>query len=430
MSRSESRPSTVNVDPAVDIQHTLADTLAYARQREYAGWDYVDGMSSRLLQALPVESKWLNLAVQETVKRAPINLRPLFLVEQRRNFKGTALFAMANLTAADVIDHQSQNINGDTPGLKPVDYRNEVRPLLDWLIDNQSNGFSGFCGGHQHTIQGLHHQGPINDPDLVSTSYAVRALLRGATLDCEYAKVARTAVEWAVDDMEYREVDAGAKITYYPKHPDDAYTLNAGAIAARMFIDLYAYFDDESLLRYGEELLRYIASEQTSIGGWYYRVPADSSHLSMDNHHNGFIIEAFQRHRDVTGSSMFTSTYERALEFYRTTLFDASGAPHWDETSEYPRDIHAAAQGILVFTYAGEFDFARQIIRWACQNLSDGDGRFFFRQHRFYTKRITLMRWCQAWMAYALSEYLAARYGPGVNQFGRTHPSDATRPEF
>jgi len=31
---------------------------------------------------------------------------------------------------------------------------------------------------------------------------------------------------------------------------------------------------------------------------------------------------------------------------------------------------------------------------------------FYYQKNKFYTKRFTLMRWCQAWMAYAMSEYL------------------------
>lgn len=399
--RSRARQTATSSE--AELTRTLSGALAYARERDYAGWDYVDGMSSRLLQRVPIDNKWLNIAVQETIKRAPVNLRPLFLVEQRRNFKGVALFAMANFRADRVLNEE-----GDIPGARTVDYRQEGVDLLDWLIENRSTGFSGFCGGHKHVIQMLHHRGPINHPDLTSTADAVKALLRGARYDDSYAEIARTAADWAVDDMNYREVDGGAKIRYFPKHPDDVYTLNAGAVAARMFVDLYDYFGDDELLEYGERLLSYIALKQTSAGGWYYRVPADSSHLSMDNHHNGFIIEAFQRHREVTGSDEFEDTLDRSLSFYRNTLFDADGAPNWDESSVYPRDIHAASQGILVFTHAGDYAFARRIIDWACTALSDGNGRFFFRQQRFYTKRITLMRWCQAWMTYAIAEFLAA----------------------
>ncbi len=401
----------------------LRETLAYARQREYTGWDYGDGMSSRLLQWVPVDNKWLNILVQELAKRPPINVRPMLLVEQRRNYKGTALFAMANLNTARLLGEideeptgridmesiaQNGGIDADTTG--SVDYKRESYQLIEWLIANRSVGYSGFCGGHQHPIQHFNGKGLPNDPDIVSTSFAVKSLLRTTRLDPMYASIARTAVDFLVEDLNYRPRDDGACIDYHFNHPTDAYTINAGAIGARMLLDLYAYFGEDAHRRRAERILDHVATLQTDIGGWTYRDPPSSSHLSMDNHHNGFIIESLLRHREVTGSDRYAETTDRALSFYRETLFDSSGAPNWDENKAYPRDIHASAQGILVFTYADDLDFARRIIAWTLDQLYAGNGRFYYRKHRLYTTRITLMRWCQAWMAYAISEYLTALY--------------------
>ncbi|WP_254547456.1 antibiotic ABC transporter permease [Halomarina pelagica] len=377
----------------------LEDTLRYARERDYTGWDYFDGMSSRLLRAAPVDNKWLNIAVQEGIKRAPINLRPLFLVEKRRNFKGTALFSMANDTAYD--------LTGDDL------YRAEARQLADWLIENAPEGYSGFCGGHTHEMQLLDERRGAYVPNAIPTSYAVKALLRAAesTGEERYADVARTATNFVYDELEYRELEGGARIKYQPEYTGEFYTLNCGAIAARMLVDLYEYFGDEELLERSTKLLDYLATKQQPIGGWTYRDPPSASHLSMDNHHNGFIIEGFLRYREVTGDDRHEETIERALEFYRDTLFEPNGAPNWDEESRFPKDIHAATQGIIVFSMAGDGEFARRIVDWVLGTLYAGDGRFYYQKRRFYTKRFTLMRWCEAWMAYALAEHL--RYAEG-----------------
>ena len=47
----------------------LRNALAYARANDYAGWDYVDGMSSKVWKSLPIDYKWANIAFQEVVKR-------------------------------------------------------------------------------------------------------------------------------------------------------------------------------------------------------------------------------------------------------------------------------------------------------------------------------------------------------------------------
>ena len=417
------------------VLSALERTLAYARERDYTGWDYGDGMSSRLRRASPIQHKWLNVAFQEAVKRAPVNVRRLLLVEQRRNYQGTALFAMANQTVDHLLDGPggADDASGATdggattaapqgmdtsPGLPSgmvdsptVDYAREARSLLEWLLENRSEGYAGYCGGYQHPIQHLDGRGDPGEPDVVNTSFGVRALLRGGEYDPVYPDVARSAADFVVGDLSFEPADddTGAVIDYHTKHPQAYYTINAGALGARLFVDLYARFEEPELRERAEALLDHIATLQTDLGGWYYREPRDASHLSMDNHHNGFVIEAFQRYVEVVDDDRYDATLESALRFYRDVLFEDGGAPNFDETSSYPRDVHASTQGVLVFTYAGDLAFARQVLQWALENLHAGDGRFYFRKERLYTRRVTLMRWCQAWMAYAMAEYLDAR---------------------
>jgi len=391
-------------DPPFDVAafRTLLDVLAYSRDRAYTGWDYCDGLSSRVLGALPVENRWVNLAFQETAKRAPINARPLLLVEQRRNFMGAGLFAMANLTVDRLLREQ-----GDTAGDPGVDFAGEAVDLLDWLVRNRCRGYSGFCGSHQHRTQSLTNTGDTNMPSVVSTAAPARALLRSGDLDPVFPAVGRTAADFVVEDLAYREVDGGAVLKYLPKDSWDYVTPNAMAVGAHLLVDLWAATGDDALAERAGRILDYVATLQTNAGGWYYRHPPDESHLSMDNFHNGFIVESMLRYDEAVGENRYGDVLDRALSFYRHELFDADGAPNWDESSTYPRDVHASAQGILVFSRTGELERARRILSWAVENLFDGDGRFYFRKHRFYTKRVTLMRWCQAWMAYAISEYLA-----------------------
>ncbi len=373
----------------------LRQTLAYAREREYTGWDYGDGLSSRLLDILPFESKWTNIAVQETVKRSPINLRPLFFVEQRRNFKGTALFALANLHAYQLTD--------------AARYRSEAKSLIEWLCAHGSDQVPEFAGCHRHDLQGLDGKQTAGTPGVVGTAYGVQALLAGAeTLDDRYREVAHTAADFVFDRLGYEEIESGARIDYKPTESDAYYTLNANALGARILLDLYDDRPDDRLLAGATNILDYVVSRQTDAGGWMYRDPPDASHLSMDNHHNGFIVETLLRYSALIDDDRYENALRDSLSFYRDTLFEESGAPNWDESSAYPRDIHAAAQGIIVFTHAGDIAFARRILDWTLDHLHKGDGQFFFRKHRFYTTRVTLMRWCQAWMAYALSTHLSA----------------------
>jgi hypothetical protein len=381
------------------VRDRLAATLRYAREREYTGWDYGDGMHSRLREALPVDHKWINIGFQELAKRSPINVRPLLGVRQRRNYQGAALFAMANQTLAGFDDPPDE-----------TDYEDEARRLADWLVENRIEGYSGYCAGYPHPIQHLDGRGDPGEPDIINTSFGVKALLRAAEYDDRYATIVVDADRFVTDDLNYGppENGRGAVVDYHTKHPQDYYTINAGAMGARLFLDLYAYFDEERHRHRAEALLDHIADLQTDRGGWKYRDPPEASHLSMDTHHNGFIVESFQRYRTVTGSDRYAETLADALAFFRRDLLGPDGAPNFDERQAYPRDIHASTQCALVFTYDGDLERARRALQWVFENLAAGDGRYYFRKERYFTRRVTLMRWCQAWLSFAMSESLAA----------------------
>jgi len=376
------------------VLHHLVGDLDYARERDYRGWDLYDGESSRILQALPVNNKWLNLAFQQTVRRAPVNVRPLLAVEQRRNFMGVALFAIANVRAFERTGEQR--------------FLDDASELVEWLIENRSTGYRGFCGGHKHPLQDLDKRTMPNVPGIIGTTYAVRALLAAAKhLDASYRETALTAADFVFDDLDYSSHPDGARIDYKPIDTGDYYTLNANALGARLLVNLYDASGKRRLREGAREILDYVAAQQTEAGGWMYRDPPETSHLSMDNFHNGFIVESLLRYQEVCGSDRYASTLDDATAFYRG-LFTDAGAPRYDERNEFPRDIHSSAQGAVVFSMLGDEAFARRIVRWAVEHLSNGKGRFYHEKRRFYTKRITLMRWCQAWMAHGMARLLSA----------------------
>lgn len=375
-----------------DLLAQLRETLAYSRERDYTGWDLYDGESSRILRALPVDNKWLNLAFQQLPRRAPVNVRPLLLVEQRRNFLGGALFALANVGAYELTGERR--------------YLADAEGLVEWLLDSRSEGYAGFCGGHNHYVQGLSKRTHPDTPGIVGTSYAVKALLAADEhLDDDYREIALTAADFVFEDLEYETVPEGARIKYKPDDPVTNYTINANALGARLLIDLYDATGSDRHREGAREIFDYVAARQTEAGGWPYRDPPEASHLSMDNFHNGFVVESLLRYREVTESKRYADTLASATAFYES-LFEPDGAPRYDESSAYPRDVHSSAQGGIVFSMLGEDDRAATVLRWAVEHLSDGEGRFYHERRRLYTKRITLMRWCQAWMAYAFARYL------------------------
>jgi hypothetical protein len=76
---------------------------------------------------------------------------------------------------------------------------------------------------------------------------------------------------------------------------------------------------------------------------------------------------------------------------------------------KYPFDIHGAAQGVITFALAqhrtGSGDqMSRKILNWTLAHMYEPhSGWFYYQKRRAFRTRIPLLRWCQAWMAWALA---------------------------
>ena len=72
--------------------------LAYCRENDWAGYDPYDALNSKIFKVLPfLNARLPRLALTQTLKRCPFNLRPLLLVPKTQNPKGLALLLTACL---------------------------------------------------------------------------------------------------------------------------------------------------------------------------------------------------------------------------------------------------------------------------------------------------------------------------------------------
>jgi hypothetical protein len=182
----------------------------------------------------------------------------------------------------------------------------------------------------------------------------------------------------------------------------------AGALAAR----LGALRGDAELIREGGRLVRYVVSKQTDYGAWFYAEPPSASHITHDNYHTGFILDAIQGYGLAAGSDEFETVYKHGAEFYEQRLFEPDGAARFMSDRLYPVDIHGCAQGIITFSlrqrHAGTgADTAARVLQWTLDNMWDpASGWFYYQKRRRYRTRIRELRWCQGWMSWALASYL------------------------
>jgi len=379
----------------------LERVLDTARAVDYEGYSKHDALNAPWLERLAGESRLRRLAAIQLVMRCPLHVRPLLRVRKARNAKGISLFARALLAR-----HRLAGANEDAQ---------EATELLDWLLGNSSAEFGGRAWGYPYPWQDAGFFAPRDLPNRVVTSFVGQALLDGyETLrEPRYLEAASEAVQFLLSaPRTLYEDDERRCVSYVPDESIDWIVLDVSALAGALAARLGALQDDPELVAEGGRLVRYVVSKQTDEGAWFYAEPPSASHITHDNYHTGFILDAILLYGRVTGSREFDDAYRRGVDFYERRLFEPDGAPRFMSDRKYPFDIHGSAQGILTFSLRqkdhGEGgDVAGRVLDWTLTNMFDPDsGWFYYQKRRGFRTRIRELRWCQGWMSWALASYL------------------------
>ena len=293
-------------------------------------------------------------------------------------------------------------------------YKQQADALLSRLLSvSQKNRFSGHCWGYEHPWQNIAFFIPPYEPNSVVTCAAGEAFLDawrhfGRPEDLA---VCTSAADFLLHDLRRIDVGPDRMCRSYDLRSDWK-VINVNAFIAAYLAKLYVHTKNEIYKETAEKTMRWVMDCRTPDCAWYYTDPPEASRITIDNYHTGFVLDSIQEYLEVFDKAEYEQVWRQGLAFYRKTLFAAEGAPCWMVGRPTPHDIHGAAQGIITFSRASAkdpalADQAAKILDWTLENLYDPrPSRFYYQKTKRWTKRFTLMRWCQGWMCYAISEYL------------------------
>ncbi|MBU1340870.1 MAG: antibiotic ABC transporter permease, partial [Proteobacteria bacterium] len=135
----------------------------WLEDNDYKAYDTFDGLSSKFLRPFTFNNRYLNIALQQTIRRFPINIRPLVGIHKDYSSKGMGFLARSYL-----------NLYKKTGDRK---YADKAKQCLNWLIENQSNGYSGACWGNHFDYQSRVFYLPKGIPTIVWVSLIGHAFL-------------------------------------------------------------------------------------------------------------------------------------------------------------------------------------------------------------------------------------------------------------
>ncbi|MFZ1035509.1 MAG: hypothetical protein WAN72_26245 [Candidatus Acidiferrales bacterium] len=370
--------------------HRLSEWL---EKNDYRGYDTFDGLNAKYLRPLTFETKFLRTVLQQGVRRFPVNVRPLLGIPKNRSTKGMGYLARGFI--------RLQQATGDKS------WGDKAESALQWLIENESTGYSGACWGNHFDYQSRGFYLPKGVPTIVWTS-----LIGHAFLDAydhfkrdNYLQVAASACEHISHDLDtYPEGDSLC-ISYIPTGKNEIH--NANTLGASLLARTYSYTRNESYRSLAQKAIQYTANHQRANGSWYY---GEAPNVQwVDNFHTAYVLDCFKYYITATRDDRFQAKLDAGYEYWKSAFFLADGTPRYYDHKTLPIDIQCSSQAIDTLVFFNDRDpqnlpLALRVAKWTIENMQDRTGYFYYRRYspRLVNKTPTL-HWGQATMLCALA---------------------------
>jgi rhamnogalacturonyl hydrolase YesR len=385
-----------------DINESLKLLEEYVRNQNYSGYDPYDALNSSQLNN--INSRLFRVMFTQLFVYSPINLRPFFHIDKGINPKALGLFlsAYSNLFKNGRIERKI--------------FDEVSSKLAALLLEDASNGFSGYCWGFNFNWNDVKRNAKKYTPTLVISSFVGNGFLDlyDITHEKKYLEIAESITHFILKDLHIREFQNGICFSYSPI--DDHVVHNANCLGGAFLSRVYKLNNDKNLLEYSQKAFEYSLSQQNKDGSWLFQLDTETGKIrDQIDFHQGFIIDSLSA--SIANKTLVEDKYlnglKKAVLFYKNNQFSKDGRAMWRLPRKYPIDIHHQAQGIITFSklYSTFKDteylnFSKKIAEWTIENMQDKKGYFYYQKWPFFTNKIPYIRWGQAWMMLALSEYL------------------------
>jgi hypothetical protein len=278
---------------------------------------------------------------------------------------------------------------------------------LQWLIENQSKGYSGACWGNHFDYQSRSFYLPKGVPTIVWTSLIGHAFLDGFDhfKKAHYLEVAVSACEHILADINTHPDDQGTCISYVPGK--DSWVHNANTLGASLLARTYLHTRNEAYRALAQRAIHYTVQYQRSDASWFYGEKANLHWV--DNFHTAYVLDCIKSYEESTGDDRYDQKMMNGYAYWKRTFFLADGTPRYYDQKTLPLDIQCSSQAIdtLVFFQNRDpesLDLAIKVAQWTIDQMQDRTGYFYYRRYSpWLVNKTPTLHWGQATMLCALA---------------------------
>jgi hypothetical protein len=375
------------------IENSLSKLIMYIEASDYKGYDPYDILNSKF--KFSIFGRWGPIIATQLHKRNPINIRRLMMIQRSYNPKGMGLL----LHAYSLL----YRIKPQPPIKEMMDF------IFNWLCNNYSTGYSGFCWGLGFPYSSTKSFLPANMPSTVVTAFVGRGIFEYylVTRNFRAKEILRSCCDFVLNDIPITEYKNGICFSYTPIRKDICF--NATMLASELLAINYFLTQEVKLKDFARLSVDFTIAHQHRDGRWNYSIDENGQEKEQVDFHQGFILNSIFDYMKYTVDSAekYRNALIRGSNYYYHNQFLQNGQSIWRVPQKWPIDIHNQSQGIITFSKLASLSpdylkFSLTIALWTIKNMQDAEGYFYYQKGRFVTNKIPYMRWSQAWMMLGL----------------------------
>jgi hypothetical protein len=299
-----------------------------------------------------------------------------------------------------------------------VSLKTKIKSMAEDLIEMRNKNFKNHGWGQPFDWPSTHIL-KANTPRATVSSQAGMAFLDLYEIfgEQEYLEIAESVCNLFLHDFNYVPDEDGDFCFSYTTE-DQYHIHNASTLAAAVLSRTYFHTRKEEYHTASTKAFRFTSKDQNADGSWNYRAKPDKVTGMVDNIHTGFVLDSFidAKHYWI-GDFPFEKELRTGMKFYLENFISSKYEPKYRPDRVYPVDIQSCAQMLLtLILYQRHVEksevnknFTDNILDYTLKNFYNEDGRFYY---RIYPNRIdtnSYIRWGDAWMIRAISEFLYSR---------------------
>lgn len=381
------------------IKTALDILIADCEKEEYKGYDPYDVQNSyHPISKLP---HFFLFAITQANKRSPVNFRPLLNINKNYHAKAMGLFLWGYCNLFKITNDKR--------------LFDKMNFFLNWLEHNTSKYCANICWGFDYDYASRKKNIQKGFPTVIHHSYVIHALYEYWLLtgNRKILEMIDKSKEFIINDLPINKYNEGICFGYHPGAVGCCYNASLHAAECLAIVDKINNKNDYFALI--KKSVQYVVSRQKTSGAWFYShgLNPEKEKKQID-FHQGFILDCLRNIDQLTGhklTSIINPAIQAGIEFYYSKQFDELGQGLFRYPQKYPIDIHNQAQGIITFSKFAGYNLkykkmSESILTWTIQNMQAPKGYFYYQKYRYFTNKISHIRWSQAWMFLAITEYL------------------------